>query len=183
MQSRASSMPPASGSSPTNSFTSDGASDFMVSPRSSGPSRASMNAFCQSPSALPKAGLVCASTTAAATRGCLRQPLLDDHAADRMADENGPCRADLLQEILQRIRQRRDADVGERRRAAIARHVPGDRAIAIAESARAGRARPAPRRRCHAGTPAASCRDRRGLDSQSGRPFGLQRRVVIGDRC
>ena len=58
-------------------------------------------AFCQSPSGLPKAGLVCASTTAPAIAGIVRQQLLHDHAADRMADENRPDRADLLQEILQ----------------------------------------------------------------------------------
>ena len=61
-----------------------------------------------------------------------------------MPDQNRLCRADLLQEILQGVRQRRDADACKRRRAAIARHVPGDGAIAIAE--RLELAAPAPRR-------------------------------------
>ena len=62
-------MPCGSGSSPTSSLTSLGASCSIVSPRSSGPSRASMKVFCQSPPALPNAGLVCASTTVLAIAG------------------------------------------------------------------------------------------------------------------
>ena len=66
-------------------------------------------------------------------RRMLRQPLLNDHAADRMPDQDRLDRADLRQEILQGIGQVRNADGGQWRRAAIARHVPGDGAKAIAE--------------------------------------------------
>ena len=80
-----------------------------------------------------------------------------------MADQNRLARTDLLQEILQGIGQGGDADGGERRRAAIARHVPGDRAKTVAESLNL--AAPCPCRAAdamqeyqgrHAGSPAAS---------------------------
>src|SRR6185312_1578994 len=72
------------------------------------------------------------------------QPLLDNHATNRMPDKNGPVCVDLLQEILQRICQPRDTDICERSRTAIARHIPGDGAIASAEAC--DLAAPGPRR-------------------------------------
>ena len=51
-----------------------------------------------------------------------------------MPDKDGATGIDLLQEVLQGIRQCGDADLRERRRAAIARHIPGDRTITITKA-------------------------------------------------
>ncbi len=56
----------------------------------------------------------------------------------------------------------------QRRRAAIARHVPGDGAIAVAEGFDLAAPRPRRRRRCRAGTPAAATPDRRRPHSRNG---------------
>src|SRR5580693_6284160 len=61
-----------------------------------------------------------------------------------MPDENRLGRADLIEEVLQGVGKRCNADGCERRRATIARHVPGYRAIAVAE--RRDLAAPSPRR-------------------------------------
>src|SRR3979411_3136856 len=50
-----------------------------------------------------------------------------------MADQDGLRRADLLQESLQVIGEGRNTESRRRRRSAIARHVPGNGAITIAE--------------------------------------------------
>src|SRR5439155_26756094 len=57
----------------------------------------------------------------------------NDHAADRMSDQDRLRRADLLQESLQDIGECRNTEPRRRRRSAITRHVPGDGAITIAE--------------------------------------------------
>src|SRR5258707_7337975 len=62
-----------------------------------------------------------------------RQQLLNDHAADRMPNQDGFRRAGLLQEILQGVREGGNTDGWKRRRSAIARHVPGDGAVATAK--------------------------------------------------
>jgi len=111
---------------PDHSFTRIGASETMVSPRSSGPSRASMKDFCQSPSALPKAGWF-APERRLKQHWMLHQPLLDDHAADRVSDENRLDHAKLIQEILQCVGKRRNTDGRKQGRSTIARHVPGNR--------------------------------------------------------
>ena len=80
-----------------------------------------------------------------------------------MPDQDRLGRADLLQEIPQGIGEGGNADGWQRRRAAIARHVPGDGAISIAEDVEL--AAPRPRRaadamqehqRRQSGSPAAS---------------------------
>src|SRR5258708_1403287 len=69
---------------------------------------------------------------------------LKDNTADRMPDQDGFRRGDLMQEILQGICERRNADTWKRRRAAISRHIPCDGAIAILEGIQL--AAPCPRR-------------------------------------
>src|SRR5258708_24290418 len=59
-----------------------------------------------------------------------------------MPDEDGFCRARLLQEILQGVCEGGDADVWKRRRAAIARHVPCDGAIPITKGFQLAAPRP-----------------------------------------
>src|SRR6516162_6082344 len=61
------------------------------------------------------------------------QPLLNDHAANRMPDQDGRGRADLTQEVLESVGQCRNAGWQRRRRAAVTRHIPGDGMIAVAE--------------------------------------------------
>ena len=133
MHAHASSMPAGSGSSPTRSATTVGASDAIVSPRSSGPRRASRNSFCQSPSGLAESRAGLRQHDGFGDDRIVDQQLLHDHAADRMPDEDGFGRADLEQKILQRVGKRGNADALQRRRSAIARHVPRDGAISIAE--------------------------------------------------
>ena len=70
------------------------------------------------------------------------QQLLNDHAADRMPNENGFGCADLPQEILQRVRERSNANGWKQRRSAIARHVPGDGAIAMLKKIQLAAPRP-----------------------------------------
>src|SRR5215475_8800612 len=50
-----------------------------------------------------------------------------------MPHENGPGCTNLSQKILQGVGECRDADVCKRLRPAIARHIPGDCTVAIAE--------------------------------------------------
>src|SRR5882762_9496523 len=59
-----------------------------------------------------------------------------------MADENRLRCSDLLQEILQSAGEGGNTDGWERRRAAIARHVPGDGAIAVLEKIELSAPRP-----------------------------------------
>ena len=43
----------------------------------------------------------------------LCEPLLHDHATDRVPDKDGAFCVYLVQEVLQRVRQRRDGGIGE----------------------------------------------------------------------
>ena len=68
----------------------------MVLPASSGPRRSATNFFWNSPSALPKAGLVPTSTAARVAVGPAAHRGLRDHAAHGMTDEHGPIEAPPL---------------------------------------------------------------------------------------
>jgi len=63
----------------------------------------------------------------------VHQPLLNDHAANRMPDQDRPGGPDLLQELLQRIGEAGNADARQRCRSTVARHVPRNGAIAVAK--------------------------------------------------
>ena len=108
---------------------------------SRGPSRAAMKSRCQSPSGRPNAGLVCASTTApadrrdrrrAAARSCRRSNGRRAPGARRRV-RSGTATA---RSAASRWRPRRGL------RAAIARHVPGDRAPIRPEISQLVRERP-----------------------------------------
>ena len=92
-----------------------------------------MKAFCQSPSGLPKAGLVCASTTASAIRG-----LFASNCWTIMPPIECPTRTGLIAPTCGRKSCKASAsaaiaDGRQWRRPAIARHVPGDGAKALPE--------------------------------------------------
>ena len=74
-----------------------------------------MKDFCQSPVGFAEGGAGLRQHDGGGDIRVFRQPLLHDHAADRMPDQNRLFRADLPQEILQGVRERSDADGGKRR--------------------------------------------------------------------
>src|SRR6516162_244860 len=63
----------------------------------------------------------------------LHQPLLHDHAADGVPNQNGTGRAGLDQKLLQGAGKSRNAYGRKWRRTAIPRHIPCERTISIAE--------------------------------------------------
>src|SRR5687768_10574329 len=70
--------------------------------------------------------------------------MLHDHAADRMADQHRSFCAERFKEVREGRGETRDRGCGERLRAAIARHIPGQRPPVAAEMLQLPH--PAPRR-------------------------------------
>ena len=92
-----------SGLSPTNSFTSAGASETMRFTAIERAEPGVEKGFLPVAVGLAKCRTGLSKDHGAGDIRVVRQQLLDDHAADRMSNQDGLCRADLLQEILQSI--------------------------------------------------------------------------------
>src|SRR6516165_8493224 len=61
------------------------------------------------------------------------QPLLNNHASDRVPDDDWPGCTGTEKKILQSLGKPDNAGMGERQRAAVARHIPGNCAITFAK--------------------------------------------------